>query len=217
MVYDSFNIEEDKRIFNNDFNPLKPFSRPLLESLSKISVWVTVIMAFLFIAIWVDGSGRNIKTFQADNSKVYQEKFTLKSNRYLSSLKLTASSHKILSNFNIQIHKEKQLVFSLNGKRAYTFKEGSTQIETKFNQWDKDAKAVTIYLKLKKLGEYTITVKPIDKTLKSTLGISIYEQDSRLSYFIIFFLLLVITLFMHKYSKWRYKRQQAEERGIYYD
>ncbi len=217
IVYDAFNIEEDKRIFNDDFHPLKPFNRPFLKSLSKISFWVMIIVAFLFLAVVVDGLGTNIKTFQADNNNVYQEKFTLKSNRYLTSLKLRASSHKILSNFTIQIHKDQHLFFSLNGKNAYRFKEDSTQIETTFNQWDKDAKAVTVYLKLKKLGEYTITVKPIDKTVSSSLGVTVYEQDSRLNYFQIFFIFLLITFFMYKYFKWKHKQRQEEERGIYYD
>jgi hypothetical protein len=115
-----------------------------------------------------------------------------------------------------QIHKEQQLIFSLNGKRAYSFKEGSTQIETKFNQWDKDAKAVTIYLKLEKLGEYTITVKPINKTVSSSLMVTIYEQNSRLNYFQMFFFFLLITFFIYKYFKWKHQQNREEERGIYY-
>ena len=217
LVYDAFNIEKDKRIFNDEFNPLKPFNRPLLESLSKISFWVMIIVAFLFIAVGFDGLGTNIKTFQADNSKVYQEKFTLKSNRYLSSLKLRASSYKTLSNFNIQIHKDQHLFFSLNGKNAYRFKEDSTQIETKFKQWDYDAKAVNIYLKLKKLGEYTITIKPVDSTLSSNLNITIYEQDSRLNYFQMFFILLLISFLIYKIYKLKYSNQLENERGINYE
>ena len=217
LVYDAFNIEKDKRIFNDEFNPLKPFNRPLLESLSKISFWVMIIVAFLFIAVGFDGLGTNIKTFQADNSKVYQEKFTLKSNRYLSSLKLRASSYKTLSNFNIQIHKDQHLFFSLNGKNAYRFKEDSTQIETKFKQWDYDAKAVNIYLKLKKLGEYTITIKPVDSTLSSNLNITIYEQDSRLNYFQMFFILLLISFLIYKIYKLRHRNQLENERGINYE
>jgi hypothetical protein len=217
MVYDAFTVEEDKRIFNDEFNPLKPFNRPLLKALSKISLWIMVIVAFLFLAIGFDGLGTNIKAFDADNSKVYEEKFILKSNKYLSSLKLTGSSHKMLSNFNIQIHKNQQLIFSLNGKKAYSFKEGSTQIKTKFNQWDKDAKAVTIYLKLKKLGEYTITVKPINKTVSSKLRLTIYEQDSRLNYFQMFFFFLLITFFIYKFYASRHRSKLEHERGIYYD
>ncbi len=217
LVYDAFNIEKDKRIFNDEFNPLKPFNKPLLESLSKISFWVMIIVAFLFIAVGFDGLGTNIKTFQADNSKVYQEKFTLKSNRYLSSLKLRASSYKTLSNFNIQIHKDQHLFFSLNGKNAYRFKEDSTQIETKFKQWDYDAKAVNIYLKLKKLGEYTITIKPVDSTLSSNLNITIYEQDSRLNYFQMFFILLLISFLIYKIYKLKYSNQLENERGINYE
>jgi len=217
MVYDAFKIKEDKRIFNDDFNPLKPFDKPFLKSLSKISFWVMVVVALLFMAIGFNGLGRAIKTFDVDNSKVYQEKFILTSNRYLSSLKLRANSHKILSNFNIQIHKDNHLLFSLNGKNAYSFREDSTEIETKFNQWDLDAKSVIIYLKLKKLGEYTITTKPIDNTLSSNLKITIYEQDSRLNYFQIFFILLLISFFIYKFYKRRYRNRLKDERGIYYD
>jgi len=217
LVYDAFKIKEDKRIFNDDFNPLKPFDKPFLKSLSKISFWVMIVVALLFIAIGFNGVGTTIKTFEVDNSKVYQEKFILKSNRYLSSLKLSASSHKILSNFNIQIHKNQHLLFSLNGKNAYSFKEDSTQIETKFNQWDSSAKAVIIYLKLKKLGEYTITTKPIDNTLSSNLKITLYEQDSRLNYFQMFFILLLISFFIYKFYKRRHRNQLKDERGIYYD
>jgi len=217
MVYDAFKIKEDKRIFNDDFNPLKPFDKPFFKSLSKISFWAMIVVALLFMAIGFNGLGRVIKTFDVDNSKVYQEKFILKSNRYLSSLKLHANSHKILSNFNIQIHKNNHLLFSLNGKNAYSFKENSTEIETKFNQWDSDAKSVIIYLKLKKLGEYTITTKPIDNTLSSNLKITIYEQDSRLNYFQIFFILLLISFFIYKFYKRRHRNRLKDERGIYYD
>jgi len=217
MVYDAFNIEVDKRVSNNDFNPLKPFNRPFLKILSKISFWVMVIMAFIFTGIGLNGWGTMIKTFDVDNSKVYEEKFTLSSTKYLSSLKLRAKSHKKLNNFNIQIHKDKNLVFSLNGKDAYHFKEDSTQIETKFKQWDDDANAINIYLKLKKLGEYTITVKPIDSTLSSNLEITIYEQDARLNYLQMFFLLLLITFSIYKIYKLKYSNQLKNERGIDYD
>jgi hypothetical protein len=217
MVYDAFDIKEDKRIFNDDFNPLKPFSSPFLEILSKVSFWVMIIVALLFLGIGFNGLGTTIKTLDVDNSKVYQEKFTLSSNKYLSSLKLRASSHKALSNFTIQIHKKHHLIFSLNGKNAYRFKEDSTKIETKFNQWDNDAKAVNIYLKLKKLGEYTITVKPVNNTLSSNLKITIYQQDSRLNYFQIFFILLLISYFLYKFYKSRHRSKLENERGIYYD
>jgi len=217
MVYDAFNVEKDKRILNNDFNPLKPFSQPLLQTLSKISFWVMIIVAFLFIGIGFNGLGTTITTFEADNSKVYQEKFTLSSNKYLSSLKLRASSHKKLSNFTIQIHKKQHLIFSLNGKNAYRFKEDSTKIETTFNQWDTDAKAVSIYLKLSELGEYTITVKPINNTLSSNIKITVYEQDARLNYFQLFFLLLLMSFFIYKFLKSRYRSKLENERGIYYD
>ena len=217
MVYDAFNIEVDKRVSNNDFNPLKPFNRPFLKILSKISFWVMVIMAFIFTGIGLNGWGTMIKTFDVDNSKVYEEKFTLSSTKYLSSLKLRAKSHKKLNNFNIQIHKDKNLVFSLNGKDAYHFKEDSTQIETKFKQWDDDAKAINIYLKLKKLGEYTITVKPIDSTLSSNLEIIIYEQDARLNYLQMFFILMLFTFFIYKIYKLKYSNQLKNERGINYD
>jgi len=217
MVYDAFSIEEDKRIFNDEFHPLKPFNRPILKSLSKISFWVMIIIALLFLGIGFDGLGRTIKTFNADNSKVYQEKFILTSNTYLSSLKLRSSSHKTLSNFTVQIYKKKHLIFSLNGKNAYRFQESSTAVETTFNQWDKDAKAVNIYLKLNALGEYTITVKPIDNALSSNIKITIYEQDARLNYFQLFFLLLLISFFMYKFFKSRYQSKLENERGIYYD
>jgi len=217
MVYDAFEVEEDKRIFNDDFNPLQPFRKPFLEALSKVSLWVMIIVVLLFFGISFNGSGTEIKRFYADNSKVAEEKFTLTSNRYLTTLKLEATNHKILSNYNIQIHQNNHLLFSLNGKNAYRFKETSTQIETKFNEWDKDAKAVDIYLKLKKIGEYTITVKPVSKTLSSSIKITIYEQNSRLSYFQMFFLFLLATFSIYKFYKSRYRSQLENERGIYYE
>ena len=217
MVYDAFEVEKDKRIFNDDFNPLKPFRKPFLEALSKVSLWVMIIVVLLFFGISFNGSGTEIKRFYADNSKVAEEKFTLTSNRYLTTLKLEATNHKILSNYNIQIHQNNHLLFSLNGKNAYRFKETSTQIETKFNEWDKDAKAVDIYLKLKKIGEYTITVKPVSKTLSSSIKITIYEQNSRLSYFQMFFLFLLATFSIYKFYKSRYRSQLENERGIYYE
>ena len=217
LVYDAFEIEEKNRVFNDNFNPLKPFDRPFLEALSKVSFWTMVIVVLLFFGVGIHGSGTKIKTFEANNNSIKEEQFTLTSNVYLNSLTLRSNSQKALSNFNIQIHHNTQLLFSLTGTNAYRFKEGSTQIETKFNQWDKDASAVKIYLKLTKIGEYTITVNPIDKTLSSTITLTIDEQDSRVNYFWRFFLFLLIPFYIYRFLKSRYRSKLENERGIYHD
>ena len=217
LVYDAFNIEKDKRIFNNNFNPLKPFERPFLEALSKTSFWAIMIVIVLFFGFGIHGSGTKLKTFDANNLKVKEEKFTLHSNTYLSSLKIRSSTQKALSNFNIQIHHNLQLIFSLNGKNAYRFKEGSTQIETTFNAWHKRANAVKIFLKLKKIGAYTITIKPIDKTLNSQITLTIDEQDSRLNYFWRFFFFLLIPFYIYRFLRSRHRSRLENERGIYHD
>ena len=217
LVYDAFEVEEDNRVFNDDFNPLKPFDRPFLEALSKISFWTMMIVIFLFFGVGIHGSGTKIKTFEADNTNIKEEQFTLHSNKYLSSLKIRSTKHKALSNFNVQIHHNQQLLFSLNGKDAYRFKEGSTQIETKFNHWDKGACAVKIFLKLKEIGVYTITVKPIDKTLSSKINLTIDEQDSRLNYFWKFFFFLLIPFYLYRFLRSRYHSKLENERGIYHD
>jgi len=214
MVYDAFNIKEDKRIFNDEFTPLKPFNRPVLKALSKISLWVMGIIILLFLAIGMDGAGEKIKSIYTDNSRVINTQFEVNSTRYLSSIELTAINHKMLSNFNIKITKNSKLLFSLNGKEAYRFEPNSMKIETKFNHWDRDAKAVEIFLKLKESGIYTIKITPIDKTMKSSLQIIIKDKNSRTNYIQMFLFFTLFTFLIYNYFKWKQKQQLEDERGI---
>jgi DNA-directed RNA polymerase subunit RPC12/RpoP len=215
MVYDAFNIEENKRIFNDEFNPLKPFNRPILKALSQISLWVMGIIIFLFLAISMDGAGEKITTIYTDNSRVINKPFEVNSTRYLSSIELRAINHKMLSNFNIKINKENKILFSLNGKEAYRFEPNSMKIETTFNHWDKNAKAVEIFLKLKESGIYTIEITPVDKSIKSSLQVIIKDKNSRTNYIQIFLFFTLFTFLIYNYFKWKQKQQLEEERGIH--
>jgi len=69
--------------------------------------------------------------------------------------------------------------------------------------------------KTEALGEYQLTIKPIDMTFKSTLQIKIKEEHSEVNYVIWFFGLTLLLWFLYKFSQWRYKLKINDERGIY--
>ncbi|CAA6807536.1 MAG: Unknown protein [uncultured Sulfurovum sp.] len=211
-VYDAFNIEAEDEA--KTFNVLKPFKRPFLKSLSYIAFFVLFIIALFALVGNVDGSGKLIKSISADNQAVKSTDFTVNSSKYLVDLELRASKAKELNNFNLQIHKDKNIIFSLTPQSAYIFNSKTNHIEKKLHPWDKDSKKVRVSLNLEELGTYHLSIKPINPSIKSTLFIRINEASSRLNYLGWFFAFTFILWILYKFYQWRYKRKLAYERGI---
>jgi len=212
LVYEAFGIEAQEKA--KSFHALQAFERPFLKSLSGIAFWVLFIIALLFVAINIDGAGKLIKNISTDNQAVKHIDFSVKSSKYLVDIELQSSKSKELNNFNLQIHKNNKIVFSLTPSSAYIFNEHNKKIEKKLQPWDKRAKKVLVSLNLE-VGNYHLSIKPIDMNLSSTLFVKIKENSSRLNYFGWFFALTLILWLSYKFFAWRYKRKHNEERGLY--
>jgi hypothetical protein len=213
MVYNAFNIEAQKKA--KSFHALQAFDRPFLKSLSYIAYWILFIVAILTLATNIDGSGKLIKNILADNQSVTQVDFVVKSNKYLVDLELRASTAKELNNFNLQIHRNKKILFSLTPSTAYIFNEQTGKVTKKLHPWERKSKKVRVSLNLEKLGNYHLSIKPIDPSIKSTLSIKIKETSSRLNYLGWFFILTIFSWLLYKFYQWRYKLKVEDERGIY--
>ncbi|CAA6824249.1 MAG: Unknown protein [uncultured Sulfurovum sp.] len=211
-TYEAFGIS--KEVTPKSFHALQPFERPFFKSLSLIAYWVLFIIALLFVAVNIDGSGKLITSISADNKAVKQVDFFVNSSKYLVDIELQSAKAKSLNNFNLQIHKNKQIFFALTSTSAYIFNEKNGKVKKKLNPWDKQAKKVLLSLNLEGAGTYHLSIKPIDMTLDSTLFVKIKEERSRLGYIIFFFIFTLILWFIYKFMEWQYQLKVADERGI---
>jgi hypothetical protein len=214
-TYEAFNLSPKEK--SKSFHALQPFERPFLKSLSFIAYWVMFIIALFALGTSIDGSGKFIKNISADNTKVTISNFTIKSSKYLIDLELQADKAKELNNFNLQVHQDKKLIFSLTPMAAYTFKETNNQIDKKLELWEKNAKKVRVLLNLDEKNTYQLTITPIDQNLSSSLFVKVEEAHSKLNYLKWFFILTLLLWFIYKFLSWRYQNKLEEERGIYHD
>jgi len=212
-TYETFGIEKEEKA--TSFHPLEPFERPLLKSLSRIAFFALFIIALLFVAVSVDGLGKPITTVSANNQAVKDMTFTVTSTKYLIALELESAKAKELNNFNLQIHKNNKLLFSLTPHAAYVFNETEGEVNKKLQPWEREATKVLILLHLETLGNYQMTIKPIDMSLTSTLTVKIKEAYSKLNYMTWFFLLTLFLWLLYKFLRWKYKFKIHNERGIY--
>jgi hypothetical protein len=211
-IYEAFNIDKEEKA--KSFHALQPFDRPFLKSLSLIAYWVLFIIVLLALATNIDGAGKLIYNTSADNSQVKHIDFTVNSSQYLVDLELKSSTAKELKNFNLQIHQNNKIVFSLTPSAAYIFNEQNGKVEKKLQAWERGAKKVRVSLNLEK-ANYHLNIKPIDMALKSTLFVKINEKSSRLNYWGWFFILTLVLWLSYKFFAWRYKKKSDDERGIY--
>ena len=213
-VYKAFSLKIEAE--PESFHALKPFERPFLKSLSHIAYWVLFIIALLTLTTNMDGSGKAVQSLSANNTQVKNIDFFVNSSKYLVDFELQASTAKELKNFNLQIHQNKKILFTLNSSATYIFNTQSAKIQKKLHTWEKGAKKVRVSLNLEE-GIYHLSIKPIDMTLKSTLLVKIKEESSRLNYLGWFFSFTFILWLIYKFFSWRYKRKVDNERGIYHD
>jgi hypothetical protein len=212
-TYEAFGVEKEEEA--TTFHPLKPFNRPFLKSLSHIASIVLFLIALLFVGVYYDGLGEPIKTLSTDNHTVKEVNFSVNSSKYLVALELQSPKAKELNNFNLQIHKNNKLLFSLTPHAAYLFDKNNGHLKKRLHPWQKDATKVLILLNLEASNAYRLTVKPIDMNLTSKLQIRIKEKHSVLNYIIGFFILTLFLWLLYKFMLWRYRRKIENERGIY--
>jgi len=134
-TYDAFGIEKEEKA--TSFHALEPFERPFLKSLSRIAYVVLFIIALLFVGVHYDGLGKPITTVSTNNQTVKDVNFSVNSSKYLVSLELQSPKAKELNNFNLQIHKNDKLLFSLTPYAAYVFDEINGQLKKKLHPWEK--------------------------------------------------------------------------------
>jgi len=214
-TYEAFAAKKEEE--PQEFHALKPFERPYLKSLSIIAYWVMFLIALMALGVSIDGSGKKIKSVSANNQLIQTLEFTPHSNKYLVNLELKAKSAKALNNFNIQIHQNQHLLFSLTPTAAYTFEYENKKVKKRLQIWEKHAKKVRVLLNLDKNKTYKLTISPIDKNINSTLFVTVKEEYSNLSYIKWFFVLSVILWSIYKFISWRYRQKVDNERGIYHD
>ena len=214
-AYEAFGVEKEE--LPKNFHALQPFERPFLKSLSLIAYWMMFIIALLALGVGLDGSGKTIHNVVTDSTKVSSSTFTVNSEKYLVNLELKAKNSKSLNNFNLQIHQNGQLLFSLTPTAAYTFEKTTHSIEKKLGIWEKDAKRVRVLLNLPKNKTYQLTISPINMQLSSNLFVKIEEKHSKLNYFKWFFIITALLWFIYKFVGWRYRSKVDNERGIYHD
>jgi len=213
-IYKAFSIETENP--PTGFHALQPFERPFLKALSLIAFWSMFIIALLAVAVSIDGRGKIIKQVTTTNIKSYTTNFDINSSKYLVDLELQSYSTKELNNFNLKIHQNQQLLFSLTPHAAYIFQENN-KVQKKLKIWEKHAKKVRVLLNLPAGKGYTLSIQSIDQNLSSTLFVKIKEAHSKLNYFIWFFFLTVILWILYKFFTWRYNSKLTDEQGIYQD
>jgi len=213
-VYEAFSVPKEKRELEEGLNPLKPFRQPFLKAFSYISMWVLLIVALFFLAVKLDGQGKTLSSFTADNQGFKEESFTLDSTKYLSSIELKASSTKMLNNFNMKLHKEGHLLFTLSKKNAYRFDYETQKALKSLESWEERAKEGIIYLNLEHLGAYKLSIEPIDKSFVSSVKVTVKEKSARVNYLLMFAIVLVIFIFLYRFMRWKHHRRLEEEQGI---
>ena len=216
-VYTAFSVADEKREEGNGFNPLKPFSRPFIEALSKMSIWVFILSIFLIFAVYFDGQGKMVSHFEINNKVQTKESFTLKNTNYLTSIELSSPSSKALDSFNIKLYKDTQLVFSANSHNAYIFEKETQKIKKILEKWEHKAKKVKIYLNLDEIGTYELLVDPVSKEGDLKLNVTVHQAVSRINYLVIFSVFVLFFSLLYYYFKWRYHTKIKSEQEIYGD
>jgi len=214
-VYEAFAVPLEKREKEGSFYPLKPFKQPFFKLLSSISIWVLLIVGLLFLGVKIDGQGKKLTEFLAENSKVTEEVFSLHSTKYLTSIELKASNSKALNNFNMKLYKDDKLMFSLTKDGAYIFDYATQKVDKRFSSWERRAKEVLVYLNLERVGVYRLSLSPVNSMLTSRVKVTVKEQSARVNYLKIFALFSVITLLLYYALRWRYHRKLESQRGLY--
>jgi hypothetical protein len=216
-VYTAFSVPKEKQESPRGFNPLKPFSKPFFQSLSKVSIWAFMVTLFLMMAVYFDGQGEILTHFEVTNKSQTKESFVLKNTTYLTAIELSSPSSKSLDSFNIKLYKDTQLVFSANSHNAYIFEKKTQKIEKVLEKWEEKATKVKIYLNLDEVGAYELLIDPVSKEGNSRLKVTVKQGVSRMNYLVLFSILAFVLSLLYYYFKWRYDVKIRSESDVYDD
>ena len=214
-VYTIFGVPKERREERSDFNPLRPFSRPLLKSWSTVAMWVMVIWFFVFVGFLIDGSGKEVTSFNISGDAPIEKRFLLSSDKYLTTITLDAKSSTALDNYNITLYKEQKIIFSSSSNRNTIFDYKTQKVDKILTHWERKSKKVKIYLDLPEKGTYRIVLGKVDKSRDSTLKVSIEEGVIRVSYLLSYAFILLFFFSSYWFVKWKYKLKLKSESEIY--
>jgi len=216
-VYTAFSVPKEKQEPPSGFNPLKPFSKPFFQALSKVSIWVLIVSFFVMMAVYFDGQGEMLTHFEVTNKSQTKESFVLKNRTYLTTIELSSPSSKALDSFNIKLYKDTALIFSANSHNAYIFEKGTQKIEKVLEKWEQKATKVKIYLNLEELGAYELLVDPVTKEGDLKLKVTVKQGVSRINYLVIFSILAFVLTLLYYYFRWSYDAKIRSESEVYGD
>lgn len=215
MVYDAFDVPEDERVKNNGVHELIAFGEDFFKPFLKISSIALGILLTILFLFYITNEGRAVTTLFGTNLQESSKNFTIKSEKYLSTLKLVAKSKKALNNFNITIQQKEEKLFSINRTISYISPKISSSKHLNLPTWESDAKQVLVYLNLPK-GSYTLTIAPINSSLNSKLFAEVREEVIRLNYFVWTILLILGVWGIYGLKKYHYEQQlEEEEKSIF--
>jgi len=209
-IYSSFGIPKDNRREEDEFNPLKPFHKPILKTLSRVAMVMLLLIASIIIGLSSYQTGKKLLSTQASNRQTINQPFTVTSNRYLLAIEIASSSRGDIDNFNIKIEQNKKNIFTLDKYNGFIFNHEQI-VEKKLSSWKNNAKKAIAYIKLKREGEYNIIVTPVDKMKNSSISIVIKEQSARGFYFIYLAIITIILFLIYYLYKLKYRQQLKKD------
>jgi len=211
-IYRAFEIPKERQKEPSDFHVLAPFEKPFLKLLSRVSMWVLVIVALIFVGLAMDGKGKNILSIKATNSNPVTANFKVNSNRYLLSIELIklSANKKDLNNFHINITKDGKRVFTLSQYSGIIFNK-SGLVDKKLSSWENNAKRVIAYIKLKETGTYQLKVTPVAINKTSSIKVNIKEAVARDNYFIYLSIVLLLSFLLYYIFRFLHNREIRED------
>jgi len=215
LVYEAFDVPQDERVKNNGVHELLGFGENFFKPFLKISAIALGILLSILFLFYISNEGKAVTTLFGTNMQGNSKKFTISSEKYLTTLSLVANSTKALNNFNLTIKQKEETLFSINKTITYINPKISTTKHLKLPTWEDDAKEVLVYLNLPK-GSYTLSLSPIDINISSKLTVQIREEIMRFNYFVWIILFILSVWGIYWIKKRRYEQTLDEEEGGFF-
>ncbi|HHH19273.1 MAG TPA: DUF4178 domain-containing protein [Campylobacterales bacterium] len=208
-LYAAFGIPQEEQPRASGFNPLKPYSRPILESLTRVGIVTLVLIVLVMIGLQFEGKGNTILQTQVSNKSPLNQAITINTTKYLLAMELSSDKPAYLNNFTLTLSHNAKPLFRLDKNNGYIMNAQGV-IDAKLSSWETNAKKVVAYLKINQTGTYDLTITPLTPQTLSTLKVEIQEGVSRSTYFVYLALLIVGILLYAMISYLRYKSKLNE-------
>jgi len=201
-VFEAFKVPKSRQIFSQEFHPLKPFNRPILKIFSQLSLWILAIVFLIIVAIKIEQDKNPIASFNVSNTQSLGkvETFEVTSTKYLLAIELKSTISYDLDNFTIHLSHENTPIFELNHKTYTIFNANSVS-----SSWDSDAFSAIAYVKVKKIGKYTLRITPNNKDFNSYISVKVYQSEARINYFVYLGILAFFIFIFYYYFYFHYK------------